>query len=90
MESSSEHNLITPTRQEALNIWISREGLSHARIARALGLTQSAVSKMLKRDTAPVHRVEQLREFGIPLHLLPQPVNLKPGPKPRSEAGEAA
>lgn len=85
MESITSITYEELTRQERLFIWLRRNGMKQAEIARALGVGGMAINRMLNKETAPAYRVEQLRELGIPAGLLPRPLNIKPGPKPRNE-----
>lgn len=84
MQSPIAPNLIPVNRQEALLLWMRRTGQTYVRLAGEMGLTGNAVSKLLGQDTMPTHRHSQLLELGVPQELLPQPMDLKPGPKPRT------
>jgi len=53
-----------------------------------MGISGNAVSKLCDQDTMPVHRHKQLRNLGVPAELLPEPMDLKPGPKPKGLHGE--
>lgn len=76
-------NLTSLTRQEALRIWLSRNGLTFSELGRRLGVTPNSVSKLCDQETMPVRRHAQLLEQGLPAELLPRPEDLKRGPKPR-------
>lgn len=70
------------TRQEQLIIWLRRKGLTMAGIGRQIGLKRAGAWRLLNADRAPVHRVEQLRQCGIPDELLPRAEDVPPGNKP--------
>jgi transcriptional regulator with XRE-family HTH domain len=76
-------NLTSLTRQEALRIWLSRNGLTFSELGRRLGVTPNSVSKLCDQETMPVRRHAQLLEQGLPAELLPRPEDIKPGPRPR-------
>ncbi len=76
-------NLTSLTRQEALRLWLSRNGLSFSELGRRLGVTPNSVSKLCDQETMPVRRHAQLLEQGLPAELLPRPEDIKPGPRPR-------
>lgn len=65
-------------------MWMIRNDLSFAEMGRRLEVTANAVSKLCGQDTMPVTRHRQLVEQGVPVELLPAPMDIKPGPKPRS------
>lgn len=71
-------------RQDMLLIWLRREGVNQADIARWLGVTETSVSRWLRAESIPVQRHGQLVELGIPAELLPAPVHVAPGPKKKS------
>lgn len=62
-------------------IWLKRNGMAKAEIARALEVGESSVARWLKADRVPTRRYEQLLRLGIPAELLPEPVDITPGPK---------
>lgn len=71
------------TRKDMLCIWLKRNGRTQADIARALEVGEISVSRWMKADTIPSKRHEQLVKLGIPQELLPEPVDIVPGPKKR-------
>lgn len=70
-------------RQERLRLWLRKQGLSAAAIARKLDLTTGLICRQLSAETIPTRRHAELVALGLPVALLPQPVDLKPGPRPR-------
>ena len=77
-------NLTLVNRQEALLLWMHRAGQTYTRMGAALDVTPNAVSKLLGNETIPVQRHKQFLALGVPEELLPQPLDIKPGPKPRT------
>ncbi len=90
MEFTSNTNLTQLNRQEALELWKRRNGLSFAEMGRRIGLTGEQVSNLCGSETMPPHRHLQLLGLGIPAELLPPPLYRKPGPKPKIETATAA
>lgn len=83
MESRSDANLINPTRQESLLLWMRRNGHSFRGYGRDIGLSGVQVANLCGQDTMPTQRHAQLVALGVPVDLLPEPLDVKPGPKPR-------
>lgn len=83
MESAEHVTLTTATRQERLAIHLRRNNLTFAHIGRLLGCSRGSANRLCNAETAPTRRVEQLLELGIPADLLPTPLDIAPGPKPR-------
>lgn len=73
------------TRQDMLSIWLKRQGKTQADIARALKVGEVSVSRWMRADRIPQWRHEALVKFGIPAELLPEPVNIAPGPKKKAQ-----
>lgn len=74
----------TLTRQECLYLYLRREKVSLAALARAMGISRARVHGLLRAERAPSKRVQQLVALGLPRDLLPVPEDLRPGPKPRN------
>lgn len=73
------------TKQEKLQLWMRRAGLTYAELGRKLGLTRAAAARLCKKETAPTRRVTVLKEIGIPADLLPIPLDITPGRKPKHQ-----
>ena len=69
------------TRQDMLSIWLKRQGMTQADIARALEVGETTVARWMKAESIPEKRHEKLVKLGIPAELLPQPLDITPGPK---------
>lgn len=69
------------TRQDMLCVWLKRNGWTQAEIARALEVGETSISRWMRAERIPEKRHEQLVKLGIPAELLPQPVDITPGPK---------
>jgi len=70
-------------RRQALKIWLFANGLSVSALARMLGITPGALQQSLGRDRMPVRNHQVLVGAGIPVHLLPHPKDVRPGPRPK-------
>lgn len=75
---------IEPTRQEALRLWLARQGIRQRDIAKRLGIGENTISRWLGANSIPTWRHRQLLSLGIPEALLPAPVDIAPGPKRRA------
>ena len=49
-------------------------------VGEQLGITGQGACSLLKKETVPVKRYDQLKELGIPAHLLPTPMDIPTGP----------
>lgn len=76
---------IAVTRQDMLSIWLKRQGMTQAKIARALEVGEISVSRWLRAERIPEKRHEQLVNLGIPAELLPKPLDITPGPKRKTK-----
>lgn len=83
MESTCLSNVIEPTRQELLRIWLGRKKTGFKQLGQKMGISGQAVSELCDGDTIPTRRHAQLVELGVPSELLPFPQDINPGPKPR-------
>lgn len=70
------------TRQERLKVWLWRNNLPQAAIARKLGVAKATVGYWIRAEHLPTERVAMLRELGIPAELLPEARDLPSGPRP--------
>jgi transcriptional regulator with XRE-family HTH domain len=64
-------------------VWKERQGVSYNEMGRRMGITGVRVSNLCHGDRMPTHRHAQLIAIGVPRELLPEPLDVKPGPKPR-------
>lgn len=90
MEMTLANKLTDLTRDEKVLIWLRRTGRTFRGLGAELGLTGDAVAALLRNESCPTHRHRQLLELGVPEELLPPALDIKPGPKPKAEAGAAA
>lgn len=75
--------LSTPTRQARCEAWLVEHGISKTEIAKQLGIHASYIGKIISGERRPGKHIRLMVEMGIPAHLLPEPGDGKPGPKPR-------
>lgn len=59
------------TRQERLRVWLRRNGKSGAALGKYAHVTTITSCRWLKAESLPWHKVQVLRDFGIPEELLP-------------------
>lgn len=69
------------TRQELLRVWMRRNGLTYAALGRELGVGKTTIKNWFQAERIPAWRHEALVQFGVPVELLPEPINIAPGPK---------
>lgn len=89
MNSMNEVTQLQPTRQEMLLLYLKRNGLTYASLGKLLGITGQSVLRLCRNPTAPSRRVQQLQAAGIPADLLPTPLDVTPGRKPRGPLQQA-
>ncbi len=90
-ETNSNFTLTFSTRQQALRAHLAVYGPKYTELAKKLDIAIRTATDLCQRETASPHRVEQMKELGIPEELLPLPMHPKPGPKsfPKSQESEA-
>lgn len=69
------------TRQESLQIWMRRNNRPQRLFAANLGLSEAALSRMLRADSISSRRHAELVRLGIPPELLPPAEEKRGGPK---------
>lgn len=60
------------TRQERLTVWMRRAGTSGAKLGIYANVTTITACRWLRADALPWHKVQVLRDFGVPEELLPE------------------
>ena len=90
MKTSFADNLTKLSREEKLQIFLIRTGLTFKSIGASLNLTGTAVAKLCRNDTMPTRRHAEFVELGIPASLLPRPEDIKPGPRQRAQGAGTA
>lgn len=85
MQLGSVPTLSDLTRQERLDIWMRRGGVTFVRLGEICGVHANCAAKLLRQETLPVRHHAALLAAGVPLELLPEALDQKPGPKPKSE-----
>lgn len=83
MKTCLVNNLTDLSREEKLQIFLSRSGLTFKAIGERLGMTGVAAAKLCRGETMPTRRHAEFMALGIPEELLPRGEDIKPGPKPR-------
>ncbi|MBU1003553.1 MAG: helix-turn-helix domain-containing protein [Proteobacteria bacterium] len=63
----------TPPRQAKLRAWLVLNGFAMGELAKRLGVHPSMITRIVKGESAPARRIEQLAELGVPQELLPVP-----------------
>lgn len=82
MLSTEDITLIKRRRQE-LRIWLIKNETTFKALADTIGIKLPTLDAHLNKATMPVkHHRKLVQVFQIPLHLLPEPKDLRPGPKP--------
>lgn len=87
MESSFNNNPIQPNKQRRLRAWLYEHGISFVQIGQLLGITGVGANKTLYQERMPVKHYDAVVKAypHIPRELLPRPLNVHPGPKPKAE-----
>lgn len=89
MQLNSVPTLTDLTRQERLDLWMRRTGTTFVLLGEICGIHANCVTSHLRADTMPVRHHAALVAAGMPLELLPDPQDQKPGPKPK-QVGESS
>ena len=64
--------------------WMQEHNITFPALATQLGLKSDTGPRMLiARETIPVERYNQLRALGFPEELLPIPLDIPRGPRPK-------
>lgn len=82
---SAKHNRTQLNRQEALDDWMTTHEVTFVAMGKVLGeITGAAVSKMLRQKRMPVKQHQALTQAypDLPVEFLPEPRNVRRGPKP--------
>lgn len=82
---------LTPSalsRQEQFLVWMQRNKVTFKMIAEFIGVNPVTAGRLCKAEHAPSQRVSQLVAMGIPRALLPHPLDVPPGPKPKHKKKE--
>jgi hypothetical protein len=75
--------MVSEPRIIRLRDWMSEHFITYGAIAKHLGITVTGARWLVSRETIPVERYHQLIELGFPEALLPQPLDIPPGPRPK-------
>jgi len=77
-------NLIA-RRNQGLREWLLGKQYTLKMLAEAAGVSSAGLDGFLKNLTMPVERHRRIVEaYHVPSRLLPEPKDLRPGPKPLS------
>ncbi len=66
-----------PNRIDKLKGWLRMHRITYAKLAAQMGMSELRLGKIINRDYAMPHRVEQLRALGVPEELLPEARNTR-------------
>lgn len=58
-------------RERALAAWLEYNEVKRKDLARALGITAGALTRIIQGKYSPPTRIKKLAELGIPMDLLP-------------------
>lgn len=83
MESTIQLRLSEIPRNEKLKLWLKLRGKTLRSIAQEVGLSLSTVALHCTHDTMPTRLYQHFIDLGVDPELLPEPLDRRPGPKPR-------
>lgn len=63
--------------------WMAEHDVTYRALGEKIGVGISRARDLLTRNTIPTARHAQLVELGFPADILPEPMDLPPGPKPK-------
>lgn len=72
-----------PRKMTPLKKWMAEHNITYRALSEQMGLSLSGVVQLLSRPTMPTARHTQLTVLGFPVDLLPPPLDVPPGPKPK-------
>ncbi len=78
------YTLTFANRREALAAWLAVHRMPRNKLALALAVHPSMITRILNSERAPAKRIEQLAALGIPREFLPVPSN--PPGRPRKSS----
>lgn len=59
-------------RERALAAWLVYHGIERQTLAKQLGITPGALTRIIQGKNRPPKRIKRLIELGIPSELLPK------------------
>lgn len=59
-------------RERALSAWLTYHGIERKWLAKELGITPGALTRIIQGKNRPKARIQRLIELGIPAELLPK------------------
>lgn len=87
MNNAQDPNQLSSNRQAELRVWMFRNRLTYSEIGRRMdGITCSGVLRLVQGARMPVARHRQMLALGIPEELLPAPLDVPCGPRPRASS----
>ena len=75
--------MMSKKRISAMKQWLEAHNITYRAVGDKLGVTVGGAYALLTRDTIPTDRYAQLVDLGFPKDILPEPMDLSPGPKPK-------
>lgn len=83
MQFTNEISPIVNKKQE-LRVWLLRNETTMRELADFIGIKAATLCVHLNKSTIPTEHFNKLvNELHVPAHLLPEPMDLKPGPRPK-------
>ena len=71
------------SRLRKVKAFMAAHSITLRAIGEQLDVTTSGAKGLLARDTIPTGRHAQLVALGFPPDILPEPMDLPPGPRPK-------
>ena len=72
----------TPRQQRLLN-WLCAHDITFTALGRALGVSATTARTLVVADTISTWLYDRCFSLGLPVDLLPEAIDRKPGPKPK-------
>lgn len=76
-------NLAELSQEEKRELFIRRAGWTLSYLAKNVGVSTATLSRHLRNTRMPSEQHRALVDLGMPPELLPEPRDIKPGPKPK-------
>lgn len=74
---------MSTTRFQMAKEWMTQHNITYRALGAQVGVSISGARDLIARETIPTMRHAQLVKLGFPEDILPTPMDLPSGPKPK-------
>lgn len=87
---NTKQNLTELSSKEKMFRWMRENGQTYTNLSAQMGITSCGLGRLFKGQTIPTRRHRQLVALGVPAEVLPQPLDIPTGPKPKQHEATTA